>query len=208
MSRIGNKIIEIPAGVSVEVSNSSLPTTGHSGSLVSVTGPNGTVLVQEVRAKVFVVVEGDKIHVKRHDDENQSKAYHGLYNRLIQNMIVGVTKGFTKTLILNGVGYKAAMKGENLMLNLGMSHPSEVKAEKGIKLKVCTPQEVQALNLGKEGVGAVIQVSGASKEQVGMMASKIRDLRPVEPYHLYGIRYSNERVVRKESKSGAKGKKK
>ena len=198
MSRVGNKIIQIPNGAKVEFADQT----------VKVTGSNGTVLTQEIKSPITVVVNSATVEVKRQGDENTTKALHGLYNRLIQNMITGVTAGFTKTLILNGVGYKAAMKGENLSLALGMSHPCEVKAEPGVKFKVCTPQEVQALNLGKEGISAVVQVSGANREKVGAVASKIRDLRKVEPYHLYGIRYSNEHIARKESKSGAKGKKK
>jgi len=200
MSRVGKTIITIPQGVKVEYSNGTIPTTGHNGFLVSVSGPLG-VLVQEIKSPIYVTVDENQVHVKRHDDLNESRGLHGLYNRLIQNMINGVTKGFAKTLILNGVGYKANMNGENLVLNLGYSHPCEVKAEQGVKFKILNPTEVQALNLGKEGIGVVIQVIGANREAV---ASKIRGLRKVEPYHLYGIRYSDEHVMRKESKSGKK----
>jgi large subunit ribosomal protein L6 len=203
MSRVGKHIIQIPSGVSVEYSNGTIPTTGHNGFLVSVTGPKG-VLIQEIKAPIFVVVENGFVHVKRHKDDAQTKALHGLYNRMIQNMIVGVTQGFVKTLILNGVGYKAAAKGDDLILNVGYSHPCEVKHEAGIKYKILTPQEVQAMNLGKDGIGVVIQIIGTNKEQVGAVAAKIRDIRKVEPYHLYGIRYSDEHVIRKESKSGKK----
>jgi len=197
MSRVGKTIITIPSGVSVEFVDG----------IVTVRGGNST-LTQEIKSPITVEIEGTTLLVKRGNDESQSKALHGLYNRLIQNMITGVTKGFTRTLILNGVGYKGNMKGEDLILSLGYSHPCEIKAEAGVKLKVLTPQEVTALNLGKDGIGVVIQVSGASKEKVGAMASRIRGLRPVEPYHMYGIRYSDEHVVRKESKSGKKGGKK
>ena len=197
MSRVGKMIINIPSGVSVEFNQG----------IVTVSGSNGT-LTQEIKSPINVIIEGNTVRVERGNDANLSRSLHGLYNRLIQNMVIGVSKGFTKTLILNGVGYKAALKGNDLALNIGYSHPNEVKAEPGIKFKVLTPQEIAALNLGKEGIGQVIQVSGASKEQVGSVASKIRDLRVVEPYHLYGIRYSTEKVIRKESKSGAKGKKK
>jgi len=120
-------------------------------------------------------------------------------------LIVCVTEGYSKQLILHGVGYKATLKGEDLVLNLGFSHPIEIKGEPGIKFKVLTPAEVNDLNLGKEGVGTVISVNGIDKEKVGLVAGKIRDLRPVEPYHMYGIRYRGERVRRKESKAGAKG---
>jgi len=198
MSRVGKTIIKIPTGVKVEFSNG----------MVSVTGPKGDVLMQEIKAPISVDVQTDTVLVNRGDDLAGSRALHGLYNRLIQNMIEGVTKGYTKTLILNGVGYKANMRGEDLLLNLGKSHQSEVKTETGIKFKVLTPQEVQALNLGKEGIAVVVQVSGNNKEQVGSVASRIRSLRPVEPYHLYGIRYAGEHVIRKESKSGKKGGKK
>lgn len=203
MSRVGRKLIKIPAGVVVEKAGGEGAT-----SIISVKGPNGS-LVQQIKDPIWVEVSGDTVEVKRSDDENQSRALHGLYNRLIENMITGVTKGFTKTLLLNGVGYKVTAKGTGLSLNLGMSHAVDIPGIPGIKLKVLTPQEITALALPKEQVAtAVVQVMGASKEQVGAVASRIRDVRPVEPYHLYGVRYLDEHVARKESKSGAKGKKK
>ena len=197
MSRVGRQIINIPSGVTVE----------FSGGTVTVRGSKG-VLTQEIKKPINVIIEGSTVRVERGAEDSLARSLHGLYNKLIRNMIDGVSKGWTKTLILNGVGYKAAMKGEGLLLNIGYSHPCEVAAQPGITFKVLTPQEIAALNLGKEGIGQVIQVSGASLEQVGAVASKIRDLRVVEPYHLYGIRYSTEKVLRKESKSGAKGGKK
>jgi large subunit ribosomal protein L6 len=199
MSRVGREIIDVPLNVRLE--------TYNDGGLemVSATGPKG-VLIQEIKPCVKIVAETDgaKVRLTRTDDDKLSKELHGLYSRLIQNMIKGVTEGFTRTLILNGVGYKASLKGDDLVLSLGYSHPCEVAAETGIKFKVLTPAEVQNMNLGKDGIGVVIQVSGASKEQVGAVASRIRGLRKVEPYHLYGIRYSDEFVMRKESKSGKK----
>jgi len=197
MSRVGKTIITIPAGVTVEFNNG----------IVKVSGSQGT-LEQIIKSPITVKIEDGTVKVERGNDVAESRALHGLYNRLIQNMIKGVKDGWTKTLIMNGVGYKAAMKGEGLTLQLGKAHADEVAGVQGIKFKVCTPQEIAALNLGKDGIGQVVQVSGISKELVGSVASKIRDLRPVEPYHMYGIRYSDERVIRKESKSGAKGKKK
>lgn len=194
MSRVGRTVIKIPAGVKVE----------YTDNVVTVTGGNNT-LRREIKAPISVNIQNDEITVTRGDDNNLSRSLHGLYNRLIQNMITGVTKGFSKVLILNGVGYKATLKGNDLVLNLGFSHPIEVKCEEGIKFKVLTPAEVNELNLGKEAIGVVISVSGVDKEKVGLVAGKIKDLRPVEPYHLYGIRYSDQRVRRKESKSGAKG---
>lgn len=198
MSRVGKTIIQIPSGVSVSFADG----------IVKVDGPNGS-LSQEIKQPITVIADGGVVRVDRGGEEGrEARSLHGLYNRLIQNMVEGVSKGFTKTLILNGVGYKVAQKGADLTLNLGLSHPVDVKAEDGVKFKILTPQEIQGLNLGKDGIGQVIQVIGASKEKVGAVASKIRDLRPVEPYHLYGVRYSTERIIRKESKSGAKGKKK
>jgi len=194
MSRVGKTIIQIPSGVKVE----------FDGGVVTVTGSRNDVLTQEIKSPITVEIKDNTVLVNRDNDLAQSKALHGLYNRLIQNMIVGVTTGFTKTLILNGVGYKANLNGDDLTLNIGYSHPCIVKAEHGVKFKICTPAEVQEMNLGKDGIGVVIQVKGASKEKVGALASKIRDLRKVEPYHLYGIRYSDEFVMRKESKSGKK----
>lgn len=194
MSRVGKTIIKIPAGVQVT----------YADRVVTVTKGNNT-LTREIRKPIEVEIQNDEIKVTRGNDVNLSRSMHGLYNRLIQNMIKGVTEGFSKYLILNGVGYKATLKGEDLVLNLGYSHPIEVKCEPGIKFKVLTPAEVNDLNLGKEAIGTVISVNGIDKEKVGLMAGKIRDLRSVEPYHLYGIRYRGERVRRKESKSGAKG---
>jgi large subunit ribosomal protein L6 len=197
MSRVGKTLITIPAGVSVE----------FAGGVVTASGPNGT-LKQEIKQPISVIVEGSIVRLERDGEDKDARAKHGLYNRLVQNMVTGVSKGFVRTLILHGVGYKAALKGDGLMLNIGYSHPSEVKGVAGVTFKVLTPQEIAPLNLGKEGIGQVVQVLGASKELVGSVASTIRGLRPVEPYHLYGIRYSDEKVIRKESKSGAKGKKK
>jgi large subunit ribosomal protein L6 len=193
MSRVGREIIKIPNGVNVN----------FDGAVVSVSA-SGKELKQEIKKPISVKIENGIVTVIRGNDLALSRSLHGLYNRLIQNMVVGVTKGFTRYLILNGVGHKAQLKGADLSLNVGLSHPVDVKAESGITFRVCTPAEVNELNLGKEGIGAVIAVSGIDKEKVGAFASKIRDLRPVEPYHMYGIRYSDEKVRRKESKSGAK----
>jgi large subunit ribosomal protein L6 len=193
MSRVGRKIITIPAGVTVS----------YNGAEVSVAA-SGKELKQEIKKPITVRVENSTVIVERGNDLALSRSLHGLYNRLIENMITGVTKGFTRYLILNGVGYKAALKGADLNLNIGLSHSVDVKTVDGITFKVCSPAEVNELNLGKEGIGAVIGISGIDKVKVGAMASKIRDLRPVEPYHLYGIRYSDEKVRRKESKSSAK----
>ena len=196
MSRVGRTIIKIPAGVSVSVTDGKLTVTGSKGALT-----------QELKGDITVEVADSELRVMRGSDENTTKSLHGLYNRLLQNMVRGVTEGFTKYLFCNGVGYKASQKGDGgLTLNLGMSHPVDVPAVEGVKFGVLTPQEVQAQGFGKEKATVILRVQGACKETVGAVAAKIRALRPVEPYHLYGIRYSDEYVVKKESKSGAKKK--
>ena len=178
MSRIGRNPIEIPAGVNVKVE----------GSLVSVTGPKGT-LSREINPKIEVVVEGNVINVLNNNKEAQYKAYHGLYRQLIANMVEGVSKGYEKVLNVNGVGFKIAQQGQDLLLNIGFSHPVVVKAVPGITLS-CDK--------------ASIKVAGIDKELVGQFAAKIRDIKPVEPYHAYGISYADEVIVRKEVKSGKK----
>ena len=198
MSRVGKTIIKVPAGVNVEVSPN----------LVKITGTQG-VLTQEIKGGIMVECANSEILVKRPNDEPATRSLHGLYNRLIQNMVKGVSEGFTKYMFLNGVGYKASVKPDGgLTLALGLSHPVEVATTQGIKMGVLTPQEVQALGFGKEKATVILSVKGHCKETVGAVSAKIRALRPVEPYHFYGIRYSDEYVAKKESKSGAKGAKK
>ncbi|MGN0961331.1 MAG: 50S ribosomal protein L6 [Christensenellales bacterium] len=178
MSRIGKNPIEMPAGVSVKVE----------GSLVTVTGPKGT-LTREINPKIEVVVEGNTIKVLNNNKEPQYKAYHGLYRQLIANMVVGVSQGYSKVLNVNGVGFKIAQQGQDLVLNIGFSHPVIVKAVPGITLS-CDK--------------TAIKIEGIDKELVGQFAAKVRDIKPVEPYHAYGISYSDEVIVRKEVKSGKK----
>jgi len=178
MSRIGRNPIEIPAGVNVKVD----------GTLVSVTGPKGT-LSREINSKIQVAVEGNIVKVLNNNTEAQYKAYHGLYRQLIANMVEGVSKGYAKVLNVNGVGYKIAQQGQDLLLNIGFSHPVVVKAVPGITLS-CDK--------------TTIKVEGIDKELVGQFAAKIRDIKPVEPYHAYGISYADEVIVRKEVKSGKK----
>ena len=178
MSRIGRNPIEIPAGVTVTVN----------GALVSVTGPKGS-LQREINPKIEVVVEGNLVKVNNNNKETQYRAYHGLYRQLIANMVEGVSKGYEKTLNVNGVGFKIAQQGQDLVLNIGFSHPVVVKAVEGITLS-CDKTS--------------IKVAGIDKELVGQFAAKIRDIKPVEPYHAYGISYSDEVIVRKEVKSGKK----
>ena len=178
MSRIGRNPIEIPAGVTVKVD----------GSVVSVTGPKGS-LTREINPKIEVVVEGTTVKVLNNNAETQYRAYHGLYRQLIANMVEGVSKGFEKSLNINGVGYKIAQQGQDLVLNIGFSHPVVVKAIPGITLS-CDK--------------TTIKVAGIDKELVGQFAAKVRSIKPVEPYHAYGISYTDEVIVRKEVKSGKK----
>ena len=178
MSRIGKNPIEMPNGVSIKVE----------GALVTVTGPKGT-LSREINPKIEVVVEGNTIKVLNNNQEAQYKAYHGLYRQLIANMVVGVSQGYSKVLNVNGVGFKINQQGQDLVLNIGLSHPVVVKAIDGITLS-CEKN--------------VVIVKGIDKELVGQFAAKVRNLKPVEPYHAYGISYTDETIVRKEVKSGKK----
>ena len=178
MSRIGRNPIEIPAGVTVTVN----------GALVSVTGPKGS-LQREINPKIEVVVEGNLVKVNNNNKETEYRAYHGLYRQLIANMVEGVSKGYEKSLNVNGVGFKIAQQGQDLLLNIGFSHPVVVKAVPGITLS-CEKTS--------------IKVAGIDKELVGQFAAKVRDIKPVEPYHAYGISYADEVIVRKEVKSGKK----
>jgi len=180
MSRIGKMPVKILDGVEVLVDGNNL---------VTVNGPLGT-LSQIVDKNIKVTVENNEVVLTRNSDENEIKAKHGLYRALINNMVKGVKEGFKKTLIINGVGYRASKQGNKLVLNIGYSIPSEVVEIDGIKLNVIDNNKVE--------------VSGINKELVGQMASKIRDLKPVEPYHAYGIRYEDEVVIRKEGKKAGK----
>ena len=178
MSRIGKRPITIPSGVEITVDNT----------LVTVKGPKGT-LSQNIGKNLTLNIEGNVLNIVNNGKEKDSNAKYGLYRQLINNMVVGVSEGYKKTLTINGVGYKAIMKGNDVELGLGYSHPILVKAEEGITLS-CDKNSVT--------------VSGINKEQVGQFAARIRALRPVEPYHAYGVYYSDEVVRRKEIKSGKK----
>ena len=183
MSRIGKLPITIPAGVTVTV---------DAENVVTVSSSKGT-LTQKVSKLIKVNVENNQVIVEKLAETTEANAMHGLYRTLINNMVIGVTAGFKKSLTVNGVGYKVAKQGNKLVMNLGLSHPVEVMEEDGVKLS----------NNNNE-----IIVEGMSKERVGAMASKIRAIRPVEPYHGYGIRYTDEKVSLKEGKSSGKGGKK
>lgn len=180
MSRIGRMHINIPAGVTVE----------EKDHVIIVKGPKGQLSQKIADRNIEVKIDGAQINVERKSETKEVKSKHGLYRMLIANMIDGVVKPFTKTLVINGVGYKAQVSGQKLTLNIGYSHPVEYVAPEGIKLEC--PDITQ------------ITVTGISKELVGQVAATIRSKRPVEPYHAYGIRYSDEVVIRKEGKTAGK----
>lgn len=184
MSRIGKLPVEIPAGVSVEV---------DANNLVTVKGPKGT-LTQQVSKDITVKVENNQAVLTINENKNvNSNAKHGLYRALLANMVKGVKDEFKKTLIINGVGYRVTKQGTKVVMNLGFSHPVEVEEENGVKLEV------------KDNTLTCV---GISKEAVGALAAKIKAIRPIEPYHGYGIRYEDEKVILKEGKSSGKGGKK
>jgi large subunit ribosomal protein L6 len=176
MSRIGRKPIEIPSGVTVEVSP---------GGSVKVTGPLGT-LEQLVPARIQVAEDDGALNVTRPTDRGEDRALHGLTRTLVANMVEGVTKGFEKHLEIQGVGYRAQLKGTDLELAVGYSHPVTVNPREGISFEV--PQPTQVI------------VKGTDKQMVGQTAAEIRKVRPPEPYKGKGIRYQGELVRRKVGK--------
>ena len=178
MSRIGRLPITVPAGVTVNVAE---------GNRITVKGPKGE-LSEKVSAAMAIEQEGNIITVKRPNDEKENRAQHGLARTLINNMVVGVTEGFAKTLVIEGVGYRAVKNGTKLTLSLGYSHPVEFEEEQNITIEVPAPNR--------------IIVKGISKQRVGELAANIRIKRPPEPYLGKGIRYENEHVRRKAGKSG------
>lgn len=182
MSRMGNKIIVLPAGVSASMANN----------VITVNGPKGT-LTQTIDKVVNVEIAEGKIKVSFTSNDPTANAKQGLYRALIANMAKGVSEGFKKTLIISGVGYKASVSGKKLVLNLGFSHNIDVEIPQDIT--VACPSVTE------------ITVSGIDKQRVGQFASNIRDLRPVEPYHGYGVHYSDEVIIRKVGKAAGKGKK-
>lgn len=182
MSRIGNKAISVPAGVEVNVDSN----------VVTVKGPKGT-LEASFSKDMIISVEGNEIKVSRPSEEKKHKSLHGLTRTLIANMVEGVTSGFSKTLEIEGVGYRAAKQGSNLVMNLGYSHQVIVPETNGISIEV--PKQ------------NVIIISGIDKQAVGQFACEVRAKRPPEPYKGKGIRYAGEHIIRKEGKTG-KGSKK
>lgn len=179
MSRIGKMPIAVPAGVTVTISEDNL---------VTVKGPNGE-LCEKVNKNIKVELENGVITVSRPSDSKQNRAMHGLYRALINNMVIGVTKGFEKVLLMEGVGYRAQVDGKALTLNVGYSHPVVFNPPEGITF---------------EAQNTRIVVKGANKQVVGELAADIRAIRKPEPYLGKGIRYENEHIRRKEGKAGKK----
>lgn len=179
MSRVGNRIIAIPEGTKVTIS----------GSKISVTGKHGT-LEKEFSPLISISATENAITTNRANEEKHTKQLHGTTNSLIQGMITGVSEGFKKEIEIKGVGYKAALKGNQLEVNAGYSHPHVLNIIEGVKVEVPKPTE--------------ITVSGADKQAVGQMAALIRDIRRPSPYSGKGIMYKGEYIRRKEGKAAAK----
>ena len=182
MSRIGKKPITIPAGVDVKIN----------GSEVAVKGPKGE-LKNTFDAAISIAIENNEIIVTRPSDVKEHRALHGLTRTLIANMVEGVTNGYSKTLEVNGVGYRVQKQGKNLVMNLGYSHQVIMEEIPGITIDVPSPNS--------------IVISGADKQMVGQFAAEVREKRPPEPYKGKGIKYAGEYIRRKEGKA-AKGAKK
>ena len=182
MSRIGRKPITIPAGVQVTLKDG----------VVTAKGPKGE-LTQKFHQNITIAIEGNEILVTRPNDEKENRALHGLTRTLVANMVEGVANGFTKELEVNGVGYRVAKQGKDLVMNLGYSHQVFMSEIPGITIEVPNPNK--------------IIISGPDKQLVGQFAAEVREKRPPEPYKGKGIKYVTEHIRRKEGKTGAKGKK-
>ncbi len=180
MSRIGKKPVVIPAGVTVELLDDNT---------LQVKGEKGT-LVEKFNSKIGISVEAGQVVVSRESDEKEYRSLHGLTRSLIQNMVDGVTKGYVKELEINGVGYRAALQGKTLVLNVGFSHQIDMVPPEGITVEV--PAQTKII------------IKGINKQMVGEFAAKVRSKKPPEPYKGKGIKYVDEVVRRKEGKTGAK----
>ena len=180
MSRIGREPVAIPAGVTITADNG----------LLTVKGPKGTLTQDYDAANISFQVEGAVANVVRANDLAEVRAKHGLYRALLNNMVVGVTAGYAKTLIVNGVGWKVAKNGNKVVLNVGFSHPVEIFETDDVKLECPSITE--------------IVVSGIDKAKVGQYAATVRSIRKPEPYHGYGISYKGEVIERKEGKTAGK----
>ena len=180
MSRIGRMPITVPAGVEVSVA---------AGNVVTVKGPKGT-LTQKLHPDMVIEQNGSEITVKRPTDDKEHRSLHGLTRTLLHNMVVGVNEPYKKELEINGVGYRAAKEGKNLVLNIGYSHQVIVPEVDGITIEVPAPNKVVII--------------GCDKQQVGQFAAEVREKRPPEPYKGKGIKYVDEVIRRKVGKTGAK----
>ena len=180
MSRIGRAPIAVPAGVEIKIEDNNL---------VTVKGPKGT-LTQQLHPNMTIKQDGAELHVTRPNDLKENRSLHGLTRTLLHNMVVGVTDGYTKTLDVNGVGYRVTMENGKLVMNLGYSHQVIMEAPEGITIE--TPSANQ------------IVISGYDKQLVGQFAAKVREKRPPEPYKGKGIKYSDEVIRRKVGKTGVK----
>jgi len=180
MSRIGRAPITIPAGVEIKVED---------GNVVTVKGPKGEI-TRNLYPTMEIKVEAGTVSVKRPDDEAVNRSLHGLTRTLLSNMVTGVTEGFKKELEVNGVGYRAAKEGKNLVLNVGYSHQVTIPDTDLVTTEVPAPNK--------------IVVSGIDKQAVGQFAAEVRGVRPPEPYKGKGIKYATEVIRRKEGKTGAK----
>jgi len=179
MSRIGRKPIAVPSGVDVKID----------GNHIVVKGPKGT-LERDLHADMTVTLENNEIVVTRPSENKNHRALHGLTRSLVNNMVVGVTEGYSKTLEVNGVGYRAAKQGKDLVMNLGYSHQVIMSEIDGISIDVPAPNK--------------IVISGPDKQKVGQFAANVREKRPPEPYKGKGIKYAEEHIQRKEGKTGKK----
>jgi large subunit ribosomal protein L6 len=184
MSRIGNKVIELPAGITVSVNDDNV---------VSVKGPKGT-LNQVVDKDMIVKVEGSELKVARPTEQKRHKALHGLYRSLINNMVIGVNTGYRKELEIVGVGYKATASNNVLELSLGYSH----------NIFMAVPEEIKVTTVTEKGQNPKVILEGIDKELIGAVAAKIKSLRKVEPYKGKGIRFVGEQVRRKAGKAASK----
>ena len=180
MSRIGRMPITVPAGVTVEIAE---------GNVVTVKGPKGT-LTQSLRPEMIIKQDGNVLTVARPSEDKLHRSLHGLTRTLLNNMVVGVSEGYKKELEVNGVGYRVAKEGKNLVMNLGYSHQVTVPEIEGITLDVPAPNK--------------IVINGCDKQMVGQFAAEVREKRPPEPYKGKGIKYVDEVIRRKVGKTGAK----
>lgn len=180
MSRIGNRILSVKDGVEINIAKNNI---------VTIKGPKGT-LNKQLPQKITIIVENQTIKTIRPNEQKHTKQLHGTTNSLLEGMLTGVTTGFSKRLLINGVGYRANIHGDKLNLSLGFSHPIQYTIPEGITVGCPKPTE--------------LIISGISKELVGQVAADIRAFRRIEPYKAKGIQYDNEYIIRKEGKSAGK----